>query len=78
MLNYCLFPQARQDHLKSMQASSFSKLSTIRSSNESVTESIMADATEGFIINVARETDEEPVRIPLSISTKLKPHQVSS
>ncbi|XP_074572269.1 protein CHROMATIN REMODELING 20 isoform X2 [Curcuma longa] len=69
--------KARQDHLKSMQASSFSKLSTIRSSNESVTESIMADATEGFIINVARETDEEPVRIPQSISAKLKPHQIA-
>ncbi|KAG6487728.1 hypothetical protein ZIOFF_056325 [Zingiber officinale] len=68
--------KARQDHLKSMQASSFSKLSTIRSSNESATEGIMTDATEGFIINVARETDEEPVRIPQSICAKLKPHQV--
>ncbi|XP_042422292.1 protein CHROMATIN REMODELING 20-like isoform X1 [Zingiber officinale] len=69
--------KARQDHLKSMQASSFSKLSTIRSSNESATEGIMTDATEGFIINVARETDEEPVRIPQSICAKLKPHQIS-
>jgi len=41
-----------------------------------VTADILGDATEGYIVNVAREEDEEPVKIPPSISGKLKPHQV--
>ena len=43
-----------------------------------VTADILGDATEGYIVNVAREEDEELVKIPPSISGKLKPHQVLS
>lgn len=37
---------------------------------------MLGDVIDGFIVNVAREENEEPVRIPPSISAKLKPHQV--
>lgn len=43
---------------------------------EGVTADVLGDATEGYIINIAREEDELAVRIPPSISAKLKPHQV--
>ncbi|XP_057784554.1 LOW QUALITY PROTEIN: protein CHROMATIN REMODELING 20-like [Salvia miltiorrhiza] len=52
-----------------------------------VTESVMVgkgvgvevpdNASSGYIINLVREEDEEAVRIPPSISMKLKPHQIS-
>ena len=36
----------------------------------------LEDAGDGHIVNLAREEDEEPVRIPCSMSSKLKTHQV--
>lgn len=37
---------------------------------------ILGDAQAGYIVNVVREIGEEAVRIPASISAKLKAHQV--
>lgn len=37
---------------------------------------VLGDAATGYIVNVARESGEEAVRIPPSISSKLKAHQV--
>jgi len=70
--------KARQDHLKSMQEQSATKL---RSENigtpfEAPVKICLQDAGDGHIVNLAREEDEEPVRIPSSMSSKLKPHQV--
>lgn len=39
---------------------------------------VLGDAHSGYIVNVAREIGEEAVRVPRSISAKLKPHQVSN
>lgn len=38
---------------------------------------VLGDAISGYIVNVRREDGEEAVRIPSSISAKLKVHQVS-
>lgn len=38
---------------------------------------VLGDALTGYIVNVVREKGEEAVRIPPSISAKLKAHQVS-
>ncbi|XP_020083908.1 protein CHROMATIN REMODELING 20 isoform X2 [Ananas comosus] len=71
--------KARQEHLKTMQVQSASKLWSMSSRNvngAAIKGAIkVEDATEGYIVNLAREEDEEPVRIPASISVKLKPHQ---
>ncbi|WOL15570.1 protein CHROMATIN REMODELING 20 isoform X1 [Canna indica] len=69
--------KARQEHLKSMQAQSVGKSTNASSIIESAIESGLDCAIEGYIVNVAREADEEPVRIPQSISAKLKPHQIA-
>nr|XP_029119817.1 protein CHROMATIN REMODELING 20 isoform X2 [Elaeis guineensis] len=71
--------KARQEHLKSMQAQSAGKLCHKSPAyvNGDATEVAMGVADDGYIVNVAREEDEEPVRIPRSISAKLKPHQVA-
>lgn len=37
---------------------------------------VLGDAHSGYIVNVAREIGEEAVRVPRSISAKLKVHQV--
>lgn len=37
---------------------------------------VLGDAITGYIVNVVREKGEEAVRIPSSISAKLKAHQV--
>lgn len=37
---------------------------------------VLGDALTGYIVNVVREKGEEAVRIPPSISGKLKAHQV--
>lgn len=37
---------------------------------------VLGDASTGYIVNVVRERDEVAVRIPASISAKLKTHQV--
>lgn len=44
---------------------------------EGATMEVLGDAYTGYIVNVARESGEEAVRIPPSISAKLKTHQVS-
>ncbi|EEC67097.1 hypothetical protein OsI_33891 [Oryza sativa Indica Group] len=70
--------KARQEHLKSMQEQSASKL---KSNNIGISLEAPSEVSEyvgdGHIVNLAREEDEAPVRIPSSISAKLKPHQVS-
>lgn len=45
---------------------------------EGTTVDVLGDAIKGYIVNVVREKDEEAVRIPPSISSNLKPHQVCS
>lgn len=37
---------------------------------------VLGDTASGYIINLVREEGEEAVRIPPSISTNLKLHQV--
>ncbi|KAL5566846.1 hypothetical protein UlMin_030010 [Ulmus minor] len=73
----------RQERLKSLQGQ-FSAKSGIVSSvglngnlPEGVTSEMLGDASTGYIVNVVREKGEEAVRIPPSISGKLKVHQVT-
>ncbi|KAL8104242.1 protein CHROMATIN REMODELING 20 isoform X2 [Apium graveolens] len=73
----------RQDRLNSLKAQ-FSSKSKIASSvglsvdvSESCAADVLGDALSGYVVNVAREEGEEAVRIPPSISSKLKVHQVS-
>ncbi len=60
-----------------MQEQSASKL---KSNNIGISLEAPSEVSEyvgdGHIVNLAREEDEAPVRIPSSISAKLKPHQV--
>ncbi|GJN20779.1 hypothetical protein PR202_gb08197 [Eleusine coracana subsp. coracana] len=76
--NFKVVVLARQDHLKSMQEQSASKIRTgnIRTSFGGISYATLEDAGDGHIVNLAREEDEEPVRIPSSMSSKLKTHQV--
>ena len=74
--NFIIVLKARQDHLKSMQEQSASKLRNANTSFRVPLEVSLEDAGDGHIVNLAREEDEEPVRIPSSMSSKLKPHQV--
>ncbi|KAL5224296.1 hypothetical protein ABZP36_010935 [Zizania latifolia] len=71
--------KARQEHLKSMQEQSASELrsNNIETSFAIPSEVSLEDVGDGHIVNLAREEDEAPVKIPSSISAKLKPHQVS-
>lgn len=66
--------QARQEHLKSLQ------FSYNRCRNDETSTKIMEEGNtqSGYIVNIAREENEELVRIPPSISSKLKFHQVWS
>jgi len=59
-----------------MQEQSASKLRNANTSFRVPLEVSLEDAGDGHIVNLAREEDEEPVRIPSSMSSKLKPHQV--
>lgn len=74
--------QERQDRLNSLKAqfSSKSKLASSVGFNVDISEScaaeVLGDALTGYIVNVVREEGEEAVRIPPSISSKLKAHQV--
>lgn len=43
---------------------------------EGASSEVLGDASSGFIVNVVREEGEDSVRIPPSISAKLKTHQV--
>ena len=75
--------QERQERLKSLkvQFSDKSKMINPASCSGNLTEGasveVLGDATTGYIVNVVREKGEEAVRIPPSISSKLKAHQVS-
>ncbi|XP_008441788.2 protein CHROMATIN REMODELING 20 isoform X5 [Cucumis melo] len=73
----------RQERLKSLQVQ-FSSNSKIMSSagfcgnlSEGASVEVLGDASTGYIVNVVREKGEEAVRIPPSISSKLKTHQIS-
>ncbi|KAK9087659.1 hypothetical protein Syun_030053 [Stephania yunnanensis] len=75
--------KARQEHLISLQkqftTKSWSKnpASCLNTAVEGASTEVLGDATTGYIVNVVREKDEDAVRIPPSISAKLKPHQIS-
>ncbi|KAK9082988.1 hypothetical protein Scep_029459 [Stephania cephalantha] len=75
--------KARQEHLISLQkqftTESWSKnpASCLNTAVEGASTEVLGDATTGYIVNVVREKDEDAVRIPPSISAKLKPHQIS-
>lgn len=49
----------------------------VKSIPEGAEVEVLGDAHSGYIVNVAREIGEEAVRVPCSISAKLKVHQVS-
>jgi hypothetical protein len=72
-----------QDQLKSLQDQFSTKAKTINSAgcmgnlSEGANVEVLGDASTGYIVNVVREKGEEAVRIPRSISAKLKAHQVS-
>ncbi|KAG8380399.1 hypothetical protein BUALT_Bualt06G0011300 [Buddleja alternifolia] len=73
----------RQERLKSLEARFSTKtvmMSSAISSGSSFDGTgveILGDTSAGYIINVVREEGEEAVRIPASISMKLKPHQIT-
>ncbi|CAJ1976268.1 unnamed protein product [Sphenostylis stenocarpa] len=73
----------RQERLKSLRgqfsASSIEMCSDgcNRNLSEGATVEVLGDAQAGYIVNVVREKGEEAVRIPPSISAKLKAHQIS-
>lgn len=74
--------QERQERLKSLkvQFSAESKITTSASLSGTLIEDasveVLGDASTGYIVNVVREKGEEAVKIPPSISAKLKAHQV--
>lgn len=72
----------RQDRLKSLEAkfstkSMMSSAGFTRTLPAGDTTDVLGDALTGYIVNVVREEGEEAVRIPPSISTKLKAHQIA-
>ncbi|KAJ4837536.1 hypothetical protein Tsubulata_045657 [Turnera subulata] len=73
----------RQERLKSLQKQFSDKSKTMSSVScsgnlpEGATVEVLGDGTSGYIVNVVREKGEEAVRIPPSISAKLKSHQVA-
>ncbi|XP_031283826.1 protein CHROMATIN REMODELING 20 isoform X1 [Pistacia vera] len=72
----------RQERLKSLQVqfSATSNMTTAASFERDLpaaaSTEVLGDAITGYIVNVVREKGEEAVRIPPSISAKLKAHQV--
>ncbi|KAE9611986.1 putative DNA helicase chromatin remodeling SNF2 family [Lupinus albus] len=73
----------RQERLKSLRVQ-FSASSNETSSagcngnlSEGASIEVLGDVIAGYIVNVVREKGEEAVRIPPSISAKLKAHQVT-
>lgn len=78
-----LYLQERQERLKSLGAKFSSKTMFMNSGNccknsyESGSLEMLGDVETGYIVNVVREEGEVAVRIPRSLSEKLKPHQVS-
>ncbi|GFP90113.1 protein chromatin remodeling 20 [Phtheirospermum japonicum] len=69
----------RQERLKSLEASSIdnSMISSLIS-NDGAGFEVLGNSSSGDIINLAREEGEEAVRVPQSISMKLKLHQFVS
>lgn len=73
----------RQERLKSLGAKFSSKTMFMNSGNccknsyESGSLEMLGDVETGYIVNVVREEGEVAVRIPRSLSEKLKPHQVA-
>ncbi|CAN1271375.1 Protein CHROMATIN REMODELING 20 [Linum perenne] len=73
----------RQEHLKSLKVQFSGKSEMTRPTTlcgilpEGATVEVLGDATTGYVVNVVREKGEEAVRIPPSISAKLKAHQVA-
>ncbi|CAN6460467.1 unnamed protein product [Victoria cruziana] len=72
----------RQEHIRSLHIAGKSWSSTISNQNGnkikiSTEELTGGDAGNGYILNVAREENEDPIRVPPSISTFLKPHQIA-
>ncbi|KAJ9542426.1 hypothetical protein OSB04_028932, partial [Centaurea solstitialis] len=74
----------RQERLKSLEAERLKSLKSMKTSyanfranvSEGATVDMLGDAQTGYIVNVVREEKEEAVRLPPSISIKLKSHQV--
>ncbi|KAL9661427.1 hypothetical protein QQ045_026251 [Rhodiola kirilowii] len=72
----------RQERLKSLQKQ-FSKVSAMSTSGtcdtlpEGASAEVLGDAGTGYIVNVVREQGEDAVRVPPSISAKLKVHQIA-
>ncbi|KAM1526312.1 hypothetical protein FF1_010696 [Malus domestica] len=73
----------RQERLMSLQVQ-FSAKSKMKSSAtcngrlpEGANTEVLGDASVGYVVNVVREKGEEAVRIPPSISAKLKAHQIT-
>lgn len=77
-----VYLQERQERLKSLGAKFSSKTMFMdsggcsKSSYETGSLEMLGDIQTGYIVNVVREEGEEAVRIPRSISAKLKSHQV--
>lgn len=73
----------RQERLKSLQVQFSTKSNMMHIANingnlsEEASLEVLGDAATGYIVNVARESGEEAVRIPPSISSKLKAHQIA-
>ncbi|XWS58430.1 hypothetical protein CRYUN_Cryun08bG0033000 [Craigia yunnanensis] len=69
----------RQERLKSMHAkyNMMTSSSCNRNLLDEASVEVLGDAITGYIVNVRREDDEEAVRIPPSISAKLKVHQIA-
>ncbi|KAK8487918.1 hypothetical protein V6N11_014375 [Hibiscus sabdariffa] len=71
----------RQDRLKSMQfPAKYNMLNSSSRGRNLLDEAnleMLGDANTGYIVNVRREDGEEAVRIPPSISAKLKVHQIA-
>ncbi|XP_043703389.1 protein CHROMATIN REMODELING 20 isoform X2 [Telopea speciosissima] len=73
----------RQEHLKSLKvqftAKPWSGITVNCEGNvpEGTDIEMLGDMINGYIVNVVREKDEEAVRIPPSISAKLKAHQIA-
>ncbi|XP_024988979.1 protein CHROMATIN REMODELING 20 isoform X4 [Cynara cardunculus var. scolymus] len=75
----------RQERLKSLEAERLKSLKSMKTDyanfratvSEGATVDMLGDAQTGYIVNVVREEKEEAVRVPPSISIKLKSHQVA-
>ncbi|KAK4799952.1 hypothetical protein SAY86_025317 [Trapa natans] len=73
----------RQERLRSLQEEFSAKSTSVNciisdwSASDGGGFDVLGDANTGYIVNVVRERDESAVRIPASISAKLKTHQVA-